>query len=132
MFDHWFSYDMIIKFLRFGVVGFIGFIIDFGLTYLFKEKLRVQKYAANAIGFSVAATVNYFLNRTWTFKSHNPNMGHEFLIFACVAIIGLGLSTIVIWFFNKKCRFNFYLSKLISVGVVMFWNFIINLLYTFV
>ena len=132
MFDQIFNIEFISKFIRFGVVGFIGFGIDFGLTYLFKEKVKLKKYTANAIGFSVAALNNYILNRVWTFQSHNPNVGHEFIMFLLISLVGLAINTLVIWFFVKKCKFNFYFSKLIAVGVVMIWNFILNLLFTFV
>ena len=132
MFEHIFNLKFIEKFLRFGIVGFIGFVIDFGLTYLFKEKLKLNKFVANAIGFSVAAVNNYILNRVWTFRSQNPNVGREFFMFILISLVGLAINTLVIWFFVKKCKFNFYFSKLIAVGVVMIWNFILNLLFTFV
>lgn len=66
--------ELIFKFIKFGVVGFSGVAIDFGFTYLFKEKLKVQKFAANALGFMIAASSNYFFNRIWTFKSDNPEV----------------------------------------------------------
>jgi len=64
----------LLKFLKFGVVGGSGVIVDFFFTWLFKEKLNTQKYLANAIGFTIAATTNWFLNRIWTFESHNPEV----------------------------------------------------------
>ena len=46
----------ILKFLKFGVVGFSGVFVDFGITWLCKEKIRLNKYLSNAIGFICAAT----------------------------------------------------------------------------
>jgi len=43
-----------IKFLKFGVVGGSGVIVDFFFTWLLKEKFKVHKYLANAIGFTIA------------------------------------------------------------------------------
>lgn len=80
-----------LKFLKFGVVGFSGLLIDFGVTYLFKEVFKVQKYLANAIGFMMAASSNYFFNRIWTFKSTNPNIAFEYSEFIVISFIGLGL-----------------------------------------
>ena len=42
---------LIRKFIKFCVVGGSGMVVDFGLTYAFKEKLRVNKYVSNTIGF---------------------------------------------------------------------------------
>ena len=44
---------MIQQFIKFCVVGGSGVFIDFGITYLCKEWLRLNKYLANSLGFSV-------------------------------------------------------------------------------
>ncbi|MBK8809010.1 MAG: GtrA family protein [Bacteroidales bacterium] len=126
-----FSSEFILKFLKFGVVGGIGFVIDFSLTYLFKEKLKVHKYIANGVGFFVAATCNYVLNRIWTFHSNDPEVALQFVIFLVVSIIGFGINTLFLYLFEIKFKLNFYVAKLLAIGVTMFWNFAINYLYTF-
>jgi putative flippase GtrA len=119
------------KFLKFGIVGASGMIIDFGLTYLFKEIIKIQKYIANAIGFTAAATTNYFLNRIWTFQSTDPAVTMQFLKFFFVSLIGLGINTLILYILVSKYKKNFYLSKLIAIAVVILWNFTVNLLFTF-
>ena len=54
---------MIEQFIKFCVVGGSGVFVDFGITYLCKEWLRLNKYVANSAGFLCAATSNYVLNR---------------------------------------------------------------------
>ena len=44
------------KFLKFCIVGGSGVIIDFGITFVCKELLKLNKYAANSLGFICAAT----------------------------------------------------------------------------
>src|SRR5688500_17019406 len=70
--------DILEKFLKFGVVGFSGIFVDFGVTYLSIEKLKVHKYIANSLGFIVATISNYLLNRYWTF---NTGQGAQFVQF---------------------------------------------------
>lgn len=124
--------EILMKFIRFSVVGGSGVFVDFGITYVFKEWLRVQKYLANAIGFTVAASTNYVLNRIWTFQSHNPEIAVEYLKFILISLIGLGINTLILWILVSRYRQNFYLSKLFAIGVVTIWNFIANYFYTFV
>ena len=119
------------KFVKFGVVGLSGVFVDFGFTYIFKEKLKVQKYVANAIGFTIAASTNYYLKRIWTFHSNNPEIALEYGKFLLISLIGLVINTIVLWLLVSKVKFNFYFAKLLAIGVVTIWNFIINLNYTF-
>lgn len=130
MFDI-FTRELIDKFIRFCVVGFSGVFVDFGTTYVAKERVQIQKYISNAIGFTVAASTNYIFNRIWTFHSQNPDIATEYLKFIFFSLIGLGINTLVLWFLVSKGKWNFYFSKLFAIGAVTIWNFVVNYLYTF-
>ncbi len=130
MFD-FFNRVYFYKFLKFGVVGLSGVLVDFGITYTCKEVLKIPKYVSNAMGFTVAASWNYFFNRIWTFQSHDPEITAEFLRFFSVSLIGLGINTLILWLLVSKFKMNFYVSKLFAIGTVMIWNFVVNLLVTF-
>ncbi len=126
-----FEKAFLLKFLRFCIVGVSGTAIDFGLTWLCKEIFKIPKFIANAIGFVVAATNNYILNRIWTWGSTNDQIGIEYVKFFTVSLIGLGINTLILYIFNEKLKLNFYLSKVIATGVVMLWNFFANNFFTF-
>jgi putative flippase GtrA len=121
----------LLKFIKFCAVGFSGMGIDFGTTWLLKEKAGVNKYIANSTGFILAATSNYIWNRLWTFQSESNQIVVEYLSFIIISVVGLGINNLVVFLFSDKLRFNFYFSKLIAVGVVTIWNFIMNYLITF-
>lgn len=123
--------DLLLKFIKFGIVGMSGMIVDFGFTWIFKEKLKVNKYIANSIGFVTAATSNYILNRVWTFKSHENNIPLEFFSFFAVSVIGLLINNLIIYLLTEKMHVKFYTAKLIAIGVVVIWNFFANYLVTF-
>jgi putative flippase GtrA len=122
---------LLMKFLKFCLVGFSGMIIDFGTTWLLKEKLKLNKYLANSTGFILAASSNYFLNRFWTFRSGNSSVVTEYLSFILISVAGLGINNLVVYLLTEKVRLNFYVSKLFAVGVVTIWNFSMNYLITF-
>jgi putative flippase GtrA len=121
----------LLKFLKFGLVGFTGLILDFGVTFLAKEKLRWNKYIANSLGFVVASTNNYILNRLWTFHSADPEIGWQFSKFLLVGVAGLVLNNLIVYLLTEKGKLNFYLSKFIAIVVVFVWNFLLNYVYTF-
>lgn len=131
----------IFKFLRFGVVGTTGFIIDFSITWLMLSVFGIYEYAANAIGFTFGATNNYILNRNWTWRSSNPNVKGEFLKFFLVSLAGLGINSLVIFLCQLPGELtftidgltisSFWIAKLIATGVVMVWNFLVNNYFTF-
>jgi putative flippase GtrA len=119
------------RFIRFGIVGILGTGIDFGVTWLCKEQFKINKYLANTIGFICAVCSNYFFNRLWTFESTDNHIVLQFSKFLVVALIGLGINNLLLYLLIKNTKQNFYLLKLIVTGVVVFWNFFANLLYTF-
>jgi putative flippase GtrA len=126
--------ELITKFFKFCVVGVIGTAVDFGVTALCKEILKIQKYVSNGIGFTLAATGNYLLNRNWTFvenKSHDY-IAFEYVKFMIISIIGLGINTLILFLVSKKLKRGFYFSKVVATAVTMIWNFFANLLITFV
>ena len=120
-----------LKFLKFCAVGFSGMLIDFGTTWLLKEKVRINKYIANSTGFILAATSNYIWNRLWTFQSEDSHIATEYFTFILISVAGLGINNFVIFLLNDKLRINFYISKLIAIGVVTVWNFLMNFMITF-
>ena len=122
---------MFLQFIKFCVVGGTGVVVDFGITFLFKEKLKLNKYIANSLGFMAAASTNYLLNRWWTFRSHDPEEAQQYVQFVGISAIGLILNNIIIYLLNDKARLNFYLSKLIAIGLVTLWNFFMNYYFTF-
>lgn len=125
------SNDLVFKFLKFIAVGFSGVIVDFSCTYLSKEKFGFNKYLANSLGFVFATVTNYFLNHYWTFEKQDAVKIVEFSNFFMIALIGLGLNNLIIYFVNDKGKINFYRAKLFAIVVVSIWNFFANYLYTF-
>ncbi|MFM7154692.1 MAG: GtrA family protein [Bacteroidota bacterium] len=123
--------DFFIKFLKFGIVGASGVIVDFGITWLLKEWVKINRYAANSTGFFAAVISNYILNRIWTFHSHDAEVGTQFAKFLAVSAAGLAMNNSLIYYFNEKKGVPFYLSKAIATGIVMIWNFGVNYLITF-
>lgn len=122
---------MLLQFIKFCVVGVSGVIVDFAVTYLFKEKLRTNKYIANSLGFISAASTNYFLNRIWTFQSHDPQITQQYIQFIGISAIGLGINNFIIYLMTEKMHQKFYFSKLIAIGLVTIWNFLMNYFFTF-
>lgn len=123
--------SLFFKFLKFGLVGFSGLLLDFGVTFLAKEQLRWNKYVANSLGFLLATCSNYYLNRIWTFHSHDPEIGWQYSKFLAAAVVGLLLNNFIIYLLTERAKLNFYVSKFIAIILVFFWNFFINYLYTF-
>jgi len=115
---------MILKFLKFIIVGFSGMIVDFSITILLKEKLKIHRYISSSAGFTLAATSNYLFNRLWTFESNNPKVLVEYSTFLIISLIGLFINNLFLYLFEKKLRF--YYAKFFAILVTSLWNFSAN------
>lgn len=133
--------DFIGRFVRFGIVGTSGFLIDFSITAMLYEFFSLSIILATGVGFCFGATSNYILNRLWTWRSKNPNIKAEYAKFLGVSLIGLGLHYVILLIcmameslhftmFNFEVN-NDWTSKLVATGVVLIWNFFANNFYTF-
>ena len=120
-----------IKFLKFLLVGVSGLIIDFSLTFLCKEKLLLNKYIANSIGFSMAQISNFLLNKYFTYESDSLNFINEFSWFIGISLISLLIYNGIVWICVNKFKVNFYFSKMIAICFITFWNFFAHLYFTF-
>jgi putative flippase GtrA len=67
--------EMAAQFLRFGVVGVIGFLFDTATVYALRVPLGL--YGAGIAAYLVAASVNWALNRMWTFRGRGGGPAHR-------------------------------------------------------
>ncbi len=123
--------DWLIRLLIFGMVGTTGMVVDFGITWLLREKVKINEYFANAIGFLLAVANNFFLNKYFTFDENTAVTVKQFLLYALVSLIGLGLNTLFLYMINKMLSSRFYWAKFLATGMVFIWNFTINSCITF-
>jgi putative flippase GtrA len=63
------------QFLRFGVVGVFGFLVDTSVVYALRYRLGL--YGAGLVAFLVAATMNWLINRLWTFRGQGSLPMHR-------------------------------------------------------
>ena len=125
------SEAIVYKLIKFMLVGIGGTAIDFGITYFLKEKVKINKYIANSIGYMSAATSNYIFTRIWAFDNTNPDILKQYLIFVTISLIGLGLINLFIWIFHEKFRINFYVAKVLALMIVLVWTFSAHYTITF-
>ena len=64
-----------VQLIKFGVVGAAGYLVNLAAYTLLPKEARLQYVAAATVSFLVAATWNYWWNRTWTFRAQRPSDG---------------------------------------------------------
>jgi putative flippase GtrA len=82
---------LLVQFLMFGTVGVIGFFLDTATVYALRHSIGL--YGAGIAAYFVAATVNWMLNRVWTFRGQGQGPAHrQWMRFLAANSIGFVLN----------------------------------------
>lgn len=117
---------------KFGVIGIIAMIIDFGIfNLLLLTSFADRPLTARVISVVVATTFAYFGNRFWTFRNReSTSYTREYVLFFVLNGVGLGISLGVLWFSHYALGMTNPVADNIAslVGVVLgtlfrFWSY---------
>ncbi len=116
---------LIAQLMKFGVVGVIAFIIDYGLMVLLTEAFGVNYLISATISFAVSVTFNYFASMRYVFR-HKEGMSkrREFVIFVVLSVIGLLINDLIMWLGTGLGGISYLITKIVATIVVMIWNFV--------
>ena len=133
-----------IQFFRSIFVGGLASVVDTLVMILCKELLQMPETWAVVFGFIVGLTVNYVVSTFWVFaKAKVKNRTADFIGFAVIGIIGLGLTQLIIapfaehnifqsaGFLVKNAMFSplipidkyYIIGKCLAIVLVYMWNF---------
>ena len=91
------------QFLRFCVVGSVGFMIDAGILQLLVSGVGSNPYLARLISFLLAASATWSMNRRYTFKvEHRPTHAEwsryiALMVLGALVNYGLFAISITVW-----------------------------------
>lgn len=77
------------QFVRFGIVGCIGYGVDVGVLYLVLYGTALGHYSGRVISYLAAATTTWYLNRNFTFvHARSDNRSREWARFVALNTVG--------------------------------------------
>jgi putative flippase GtrA len=114
------------QFLRFCLVGAVGFIVDasilLGLTWS-----GVSPIQARIFSFAVAVLATWLLNRNWTFPNGKRSKWREFLGYLGVQSTGLAVNMVVylgVLMLSEHPEKLAFFALLIASGVALSVNYL--------
>ena len=115
---------IIIQLIKFGIVGVIATVIDFGVLMFLKELMHIDVLAASAVAFSVSVIANYILSMLFVFESRGNSKVKEFLVFVVLSIGGLLLNQFIMWIGTEIMTAYYLWVKAFALVFVPIYNFI--------
>lgn len=112
------------EFIRYVVASAIALLVDAGLLWLLTDFGQISYLLSGAIAFTAGLTVVYLFSVYWVFEARAvESRSAEFLIFAMIGLVGLGLNEVVLYVLTGTFGLFYLVSKAASVVVVFSWNF---------
>ena len=108
---------LLAQIMKFGVVGVIATVIDFGIMNLLHYGLGLNILIANTSAFIISLIFNYLASMKYVFV-HKEGMSRrrEFIIFVVLSVIGLVL--------NDGLGLEANIAKICATALVMVYNFV--------
>lgn len=114
----------LMQFLKYTANGLICFGIEFSILYLLTEHVKLWYIISNSIAFIVANVLNFLINRFWTFHS-KADATRQFIMAITLGLFNLLASNAIMYLLTDICRLYYLYSKVITIGIIASWNFIL-------
>lgn len=118
------------QFIKFGLVGTVGFIVDALILLLLVHKFSFSIESSRIFSFSGAVFVTWILNRKFTFsKIEDTSKKKEYSLYLVIQTIGACLNYLI---FISLVYYNIFFQDylIVSLGIAsliaMFFNFYIS------
>ena len=121
------------RFLKFGAVGFSGVFVDLGVFWILSNGFGLEAVTATILSAEVAVLNNFIWNDRWTFGDRSiqqpgrRSMVRRFLKFNVLCLVGIVFQGTLVGLMSNVAGVPAIGAKLLAIGIVMLWNFWINL-----
>lgn len=117
---------------KYGISGCAGAAIQLVTDYVFVEYLHLSYVLGTSIGFVVAVTSTFVLQKYWTFgDSEHGRAPRQFFLYGLVAFGSLGLNVLLMHVFVERVGVWYLLAQMYTIVIVTGASFVCNNLVTF-
>lgn len=118
------------QFAKFGIVGVIAFLIDYGTMLALTEIFGIDYLISTTAGFIVALIFNYFASMRFVFKRREGmSRKKEFAIFVVLSVIGLWLNDVLMFASVDALGTDYRIAKIAVTAIISIYNFITRKLF---
>ena len=116
--------------ILYGIIGCLTSSLDFLVYTALVSWIGLYYIVANCISVLVGISTSFVLNRKYNFKVKDK-AGRRFLVFLSVGLCGLVMSNLILYLCIDIINWNELVSKLASIVLVVFFQFLLNKYVTF-
>ena len=122
------------RYVRFGLVGITGLVVDMGILFLLADPkmLGFNLTLSKAIAGEFAIANNFVWNEIWTFGDRAAMHACwrarliRFAKFNLICLVGIVLSISLLTVQVQWMRMDIYIANFIAIVITSIWNFSLN------
>ena len=121
--------DIIIQFIKFGMVGAVNTVLSYIITNSCYYIIHLHEQISNIIAFVITVFISFILNGKFVFKeqSEKRSFWKSLLkVYASYSITGLFLNAILLYLEEQLLGIPHYIATLMNLIVTIPINFILN------
>ena len=128
------------RFIKFGLVGASGTVINIAVLYLAQEHLlryivdfHARLNYSIALAITVATINNFYWNRRLTWRDRRQDMHHSVLFLFSKYVMAAGLAIVVQSLLTKwlALYMHYLIANLVAIGMASLFSFVANDQMTF-
>lgn len=122
------------RFIKFGIVGMSGIVVNMGLLYLLAGPGGVPYFLASIVAIELSIISNFSINHLWTWRDrsdHGTVFGKLVRYHIGAGATGFLGNYLILVALTELVGLHYLLSNLIGIGVGTLFNYVINDLWTF-
>jgi putative flippase GtrA len=119
------------KFLRFVLVGSLGYISSILIIYLLTEKLKLHYIISWQVAWFFSNLLTFYTNKLYTFNSKKRNFWFEIWRYYLVNSSSLFFALIGVYVMVEAFRVNYLIASVLVSLISLFYNFILHKKWSF-
>ncbi len=118
------------QFVAFFGVGVVAAAVHYALLIGLVEAFFYDPLEATLAGYVAGGLVSYVLNRLYTYEAERGHLDAAWR-FGIVALVGLGLTYLLMAVFHRGMGWHYLLAQLATTGIVLLWSFLAHKYWSF-
>lgn len=112
------------QFKRYVICGFSSFALEYALFTLLLQIMKLWYIVANSIAYVIIFWFNFLLNRYWSFES-KADLKKQLVMYSFLFLFNIAAQNTLMYVLSDMAQISPQISKVLIMGAVVSWNFII-------
>ena len=126
------SKTSVLEFVKFGIVGAIGTIVNLGILYLFTDIFSIYYIISEIIAFIASSLNNFVLDKIWTFgENFQDQVVKKYSKFIIICLMSLILNIIILFILVEYFEIWYILAEFFSILCAFLVNYTANKIWNF-